>query len=120
MKPIGKGSVYKYTQGKCYRFAAALWIEHGKKHRLCIFTCPDSKYAHAALEYKRGWYIDVEGVHKGTRKTAKSFGFTEVTFWDGNTGINWFVTMRRKGWKDDIRKAKWLIRRNRERYLLTR
>jgi hypothetical protein len=119
MKPIGEGSIRKYTQGLCYRFALALWMEHGKKHRIAVFTSPDSKYAHACLEYARGVYIDVEGVHKGTRKTARYFGFTEVKFWEGDD-IDLARTLRRKDYPDDIRKAKWLIRRNRERYLLTR
>lgn len=117
MKPIGDGVVHKYTNGKCYRFAAALWIEHGKKHRLVIFY--DEEYGHACLEIRRGQYLDVTGLHRGTRKTLREFGFRYVAFVDDpHTDINWRATMRRKGWKEDVRKAQWLIRRNRARYLL--
>jgi hypothetical protein len=118
MKPIGKGSIRKYTQGKCYRFAMALWIEHGKTGRIAIFTKEGSPYAHAYYELRRGVYIDVFGVSKGTRATARDCGFKDVCFVDGAT--YWKQVGRKPEWRDDIRKAKWLIRRNRERYLVTR
>jgi hypothetical protein len=120
MKPLGDGSIIKYTQGKCFQFATALWAEHGKRHRLCIFWTPDCRYAHAALEIARGRYIDVEGVHVGTRATKKHFGFTDIKFYDDpKNDIDWKKMSRRKGWAEHVRKARWLIRRHRARYLLT-
>jgi hypothetical protein len=120
MKPLGDGSIIKYTQGKCYRFATALWIEHGKQHRLCIFWSPDSDYAHAAMEVRRGQYLDVTGLHRGTEKTKREFGFTHIEFIDDPVNdIAWKKMFRRKGWREDVRKAQWLIRRHRARYLLT-
>lgn len=121
MKPLGHKTLIKYTQGLCHRFAAALWVEHGKKHRLCLFHTPGGKYSHACLEIRRGQYLDVTGLHRGTRKTLREFGYAVVEFYDDPIkDINWKITMRRKGWKEEVRKAKWHIRRNRARYLLTR
>lgn len=120
MKPIGRGSIIKYTQGKCWQFATALWIEHGKQHRLCIFYNPDGQFAHAALEIARGRYLDVEGEHVGTRATKRHFGFTDIEFFDDpENDIDWKKIMRRKHYAEHVRKARWLIRRHRARYLLT-
>jgi hypothetical protein len=119
MKPIGDGSIIKYTQGKCMRFAVALWIEHGKQHNIAIFNRADSHYMHACLEIARGRYLDVNGLHRGTRKTARSFGFTDVELVDPRADRWTQNLLRRKEFKEDVRKAQWLIRRHRARYLLT-